>query len=312
MQTELIAVGPDWTVGQTIDYMRETPDLPDRFWELYVVDAAGVLKGGIALDRLLRTKRPVPVVEILDDELHPVRATDDIAEVARLFERYDLVAVPVVDGENRLQGVITFDDIVDVIEEEAEEDIRALGGVGREEELSDSVWTITKGRIPWLLANLLTALLASWVIRQFEGEIQKMVALAVLMPIVASMGGNAGTQTMTVAVRAIATRELSRANVWRVIRREMWVGVLNGICFALIMGIIAVAWFQVSDLGVVMGLAMMTVLVAAAVGGILIPLGLARLGVDPAVSSGPFVTTVTDVVGFFSFLGIATLWFGLR
>jgi magnesium transporter len=208
--------------------------------------------------------------------------------------------------------VITFDDIVDVIEEEAEEDIRALGGVGREEELSDSVLTITKGRLPWLLANLLTALLASWVIRQFEGSIEKMVALAVLMPIVASMGGNAGTQTMTVAVRALATREISRANVWRVIRREMWVGVLNGISFALIMGAIAVGWFQVTDLGLVMGLAMLTVLVAAAVGGILIPLGLARLGVDPAVSSGPFVTTVTDVVGFFAFLGIATVWFGLR
>ncbi len=312
MQTELIAVGPEWTVGQTIDHMRETPDLPDRFWELYVVDVAGVLQGGVALDRLLRTKRPVPVVEILDDDLHPVRVTDDLAEVARLFERYDLVSVPVVDADRRLVGVITFDDIVDVIEEEAEEDIRALGGVGREEELSDSVVTIAKGRLPWLLANLLTALLASWVIRQFEGSIEKMVALAVLMPIVSSMGGNAGTQTMTVAVRAIATRELSRANVWRVIRREMWVGVLNGICFALIMGVIAIGWFRVTDLGLVMGLAMLTVLVAAAVGGILIPLGLSRLGVDPAVSSGPFVTTITDVVGFFAFLGIATLWFGLR
>jgi magnesium transporter len=232
--------------------------------------------------------------------------------VAHLFERYDLVAVPVVDADSRLVGVITFDDIVDVIEEEAEEDIRALGGVGREEELSDSVLTITKGRLPWLLANLLTALLASWVIRQFEGSIEKMVALAVLMPIVASMGGNAGTQTMTVAVRALATREISRANVWRVVRREMWVGVLNGICFALIMGAIAVGWFHITDLGLVMGLAMLTVLVAAAVGGILIPLGLERLGVDPAVSSGPFVTTVTDVVGFFAFLGIATVWFGLR
>jgi magnesium transporter len=178
--------------------------------------------------------------------------------------------------------------------------------------LSDSVLTITKGRLPWLLANLLTALLASWVIRQFEGSIEKMVALAVLMPIVASMGGNAGTQTMTVAVRALATREISRANVWRVVRREMWVGVLNGICFALIMGAIAVGWFHITDLGLVMGLAMLTVLVAAAVGGILIPLGLERLGVDPAVSSGPFVTTVTDVVGFFAFLGIATVWFGLR
>ncbi|MGE3156738.1 MAG: magnesium transporter, partial [Xanthobacteraceae bacterium] len=174
------------------------------------------------------------------------------------------------------------------------------------------VLTITKCRLPWLLANLLTALLASWVIRQFEGSIEKMVALAVLLPIVASMGGNAGTQTMTVAVRALATREISRANVWRVVRREMWVGVLNGICFALIMGAIAVGWFHITDLGLVMGLAMLTVLVAAAVGGILIPLGLERLGVDPAVSSGPFVTTVTDVVGFFAFLGIATVWFGLR
>ena len=208
--------------------------------------------------------------------------------------------------------MITFDDIVDVIEEEAEEDIKALGGVGREEELSDSVLTITKGRFPWLFANLLTALLASWVIRQFEGSIEKMVALAVLMPIVASMGGNAGTQTMTVAVRALATRELSSANVGRVIRRELLVGALNGLCFALIMGVIAFSWFHVSDLGLVMALAMVTVLVAAALGGILIPLVLAKLGVDPAVSSGPFVTTVTDVVGFFSFLGIATLWFGLR
>jgi magnesium transporter len=312
MQTEFIAVGPQWTVGQTIDYMRETPDLPDRFWELFVVDADGVLVGSVALDHLLRTKRPVPISEILDDEIHPVRVTDDQEEVARLFERYDLVSVPVIGADNRLVGVITFDDIVDVIEEEAEEDIKALGGVGREEELSDSVLTITRGRFPWLFANLLTALLASWVIRQFEGSIEKMVALAVLMPIVASMGGNAGTQTMTVAVRALATRELSSANVGRVIRRELLVGALNGLCFALIMGAIAFSWFHVSDLGLVMALAMVTVLVAAALGGILIPLVLAKLGVDPAVSSGPFVTTVTDVVGFFSFLGIATLWFGLR
>jgi magnesium transporter len=220
--------------------------------------------------------------------------------------------VPVVDAADRMVGVITFDDIVDVIEEEAEEDIRALGGVGREEELSDTVWTIAKGRFPWLFANLLTALLASWVIRQFEGSIEKMVALAVLMPIVASMGGNAGTQTMTVAVRALATRELSSGNAWRIIRRELMVGVLNGLSFALIMGVIAASWFQVTDLGLVIGLAMVTVLVSAALGGILIPLILIRLGVDPAVSSGPFVTTITDVVGFFSFLGIATLWFGLK
>jgi magnesium transporter len=312
MQTEFIAVEPHWTVGQTIDYMRETPDLPDRFWELYVVNADRKLKGVVALDRLLRTKRPVPIADLIEEDLRTVRAIDDQEEVARLFERYDLVSAPVVADDNRLVGVLTFDDIVDVIEEEAEEDIKALGGVGREEELSDSVWTIARGRFPWLFANLLTALLSSWVISNFEGSIAKMVALAVLMPIVASMGGNAGTQTMTVTVRALATRELSSANTWRIIRREVLVGVLNGLAFAVIMGAVAAIWFDVNDLGLVMGLAMVTVLAAAALGGILIPLILTRLGVDPAVSSGPFVTTVTDVVGFLSFLGIATLWFGLK
>jgi magnesium transporter len=311
MQTEFIAVEPHWTVGQTIDYMRETPDLPDRFWELYVVDADRKLKGVVALDRLLRTKRPVPIAELIEEDLRTVRVTDDQGEAARMFERYDLVSAPVVDDDDRLVGVLTFDDIVDVIEEEAEEDIKALGGVRGEEELSDSVWTIARGRFPWLFANLLTALLSSWVISNFENSIAKMVALAVLMPIVASMGGNAGTQTMTVTVRALATRELSSANYWRIIGREVLVGALNGLAFAVIMGSIARAWFDVNDLGLVMGLAIVTVLAAAALGGILIPLLLTRLGVDPAVSSGPFVTTVTDVVGFLSFLGIATLWFGL-
>jgi magnesium transporter len=312
MQTEFIAVEPHWTVGQTIDYMRETPDLPDRFWELYVVDKDRTLKGVVALDRLLRTKRPVPIAELIEDELRTVRATDGQEEAARLFERYDLVSAPVVDDGNRLVGVLTFDDIVDVIEEEAEEDIKALGGVSGEEELSDSVWTIAKGRFPWLLANLCCALVAAAVIRQFSSSIEKMVALAVLMPIVASMGGNAGTQTMTVTVRALATRELSSANAARIIRRELLVGVLNGLSFALIMGTIAATWFNVTDLGLVIGLAMLTVLAAAALGGILIPLLLTRLGVDPAVSSGPFVTTTTDVIGFMAFLGIATAWFGLR
>src|SRR5215813_10997925 len=312
MQTEFIAVEPHWTVGQTIDYMRETADLPDRFWELYVVDADRKLKGVVALDRLLRTKRPVPIAELVEEDLRPVRATDDQGEAARLFERYDLVSAPVVDDDNRLVGVLTFDDIVDVIEEEAEEDIKALGGVRGEEELSDSVWTITRGRFTWLFANLLTALLASWVISNFEGSIAKMVALAVLMPIVASMGGNAGTQTMTVTVRALATRELSSTNTWRIIRREVLVGALNGLAFAVNMGVIAAQWFHVTNIGLVMGLAIVTVLAAAALGGIPIPLLLTRLGVDPAVSSGPFVTTVTDVVGFLSFLGIATLWFGLK
>lgn len=312
MQTEFIAVPPDWNVGQAIDYMRETADLPERFYELYVTDSAGKFLGAIALDRLLRTKRPVPVIELMDEDRRRVRATEDQEEVARQFERYNLVAAPVVDEDDRLVGVLTFDDIVDVIEQEAEEDIKALGGVSAYEELSDSVWDIVKSRFPWLLANLGCALVAAWVIGQFSSSIEKMVALAVLMPIVASMGGNAGTQTMTVAVRALATRELSNANALRVARRELMVGIVNGIGFAIIMGSVAAVWFGLADLLPVMGLAMLTVLAAAALGGIVIPLVLTKLGIDPAVSSGPFVTTITDVVGFFSFLGIATLWFGLR
>ena len=312
MQTEYIAVPPFWTVGQAIDHMRETPDLPERFYELYVVDPGYHFQGAVPLDRLLRAKRPVLISNLIEEERRCVQATDDQEEVARVFEHYNLIAAPVVDESRRLVGVITIDDIVDVIEEEADEDLKALGGVKGDEELSDTVWTIARSRFPWLFANLVTAIVASVVIRQFEGAIQQMVALAVLMPIVASMGGNAGTQTMTVAVRALATRDLSDANTWRVVRREVLVGIVNGLGFALIMGVIAALWFNVSDLGVVMGLAMITVLTAAALGGILIPIVLERLGVDPAVSSGPFVTTVTDVVGFFAFLGIATLWFGLR
>jgi magnesium transporter len=312
MQTEFIAVPPAWTVGQTIDHMRETPDLPDRFWELYVADPDGRLQGAVALDRLLRTKRPVPIVQLIEEELHSVRVSEDREDVARLFEHYDLVSAPVVDESERLVGVITFDDIVDVIEEEAEEDIKALGGVRREEELSDPVWTIARGRFNWLLVNLATAFLASSVLGLFEGELQKMVALAVLAPIVASQGGNAATQTMTVAVRALATRELSSANAARIILREVLVGLVNGLAFAVITGVAAVAWFKVPDLGLVIGLAMLCNLLAAALGGILVPLALHRFRADPAISSGVFVTTVTDVVGFFSFLGIATLWFGLK
>jgi magnesium transporter len=312
MQTEFIAVSPAWTVGQAIDYLRETIELPERFYELYVLDEGQHFLGAVPLDRLLRAKRPVPVSELMEPERRRVRATEDQEEVARLFQRYDLVAAPVVDGNDRLVGVITFDDVADVIEEEAEEDIKALGGVTHDEELSDSVWTIARGRFNWLLVNLATAFLASSVLGLFEGQLQKMVALAVLAPIVASQGGNATTQTMTVAVRALATRDLTDANAWRVIMREMAVGLLNGVAFAVITGAAAYVWFKVPGLALVIGLAMICNLLAAALGGILIPLALNRLRIDPAVASSPFVTTVTDVVGFFSFLSIATLWFGLR
>jgi magnesium transporter len=312
MQTEFIAVPPLWNVGQAIDYMRETVELPEQFYELYVVDEAGRFLGAVPLDRLLRSKRPVPISDLMEAERRRVRADEDQEDVARLFQRYDLVAAPVVDANDRLVGVLTHDDIADVIEEEAEEDIKALGGVTHAEELSDSVWTIARGRFNWLLVNLATAFLASSVLGAFEGQLQKMVALAVLAPIVASQGGNATTQTMTVAVRALATQDLSNANAWRVIWRELMVGLLNGIAFAIITGAAAYVWFQVPALGVVIGLAIICNLVAAAAGGILIPLALHRLKVDPAVASSPFVTTVTDVVGFFSFLSIATFWFGLR
>src|SRR5437899_785383 len=311
MQTEYIAVRPDTTVGQTIDYMRETPDLPDRFYEIYISDRGHRLLGAVALDRLLRAKRPVPISELMHEDLHRARAADDQEEVARLFERYDLIAAPVCDEAERLVGVITVDDVVDVIEEEAEEDLKALGGV-HGEELSDPVGTVARRRFNWLLVNLATAFLASSVLGLFEGQLQKMVALAVLAPIVASQGGNAATQTMTVAVRALAVRELSSANAWRVIVREALVGLVNGLAFAVITGVAAAAWFKEAQLGIVIGLAMLCNLIAGALGGILIPMVLERVRADPAVASGTFVTTITDVVGFFSFLGIATLWFGLR
>jgi magnesium transporter len=312
MQTEFIAVPPDWTAGQVIDYMRDTPNLPERFYEIYAIDDFRHWQGAVSLDALLRSRRPVPLADLIDEDRRRVSVMDDQEEVARLFGKYNLVAAPVVDTENRLVGVITIDDVVDVIEEEADEDLKALGGVTSREELSDSVWTIARGRFNWLLVNLATAFLASSVLGLFEGQLEKMVALAVLAPIVASQGGNAATQTMTVAVRALATRELGSSNALRVVMREGLVGLVNGLAFAIITGIAAVAWFKIPALGVVIGLAIICNLVAGALGGILIPMVLERVRADPAVASGTFVTTITDVVGFFSFLGIATLWFGLK
>jgi magnesium transporter len=312
MQTEFITVPPDWTAGQAIDYMRDTPDLPDRFYEIYAVDSAQRWQGAVPLDVLLRARRPVPLSELIDEDRRRVAVTDDLEEVARLFGKYNLVAAPVVDSDNRLVGTITVDDVVDVIEEEADEEIKALGGVTSDEQLSDNVWTIARGRFNWLLVNLATAFLASSVLGLFQGQLEKMVALAVLAPIVASQGGNAATQTMTVAVRALATRELGASNAFRVVLRESMVGLVNGIAFAVITGVAAVAWFKIPGLGVVIGLAIICNLVAGALGGILIPMVLERVRADPAVASGTFVTTITDVVGFFSFLGIATLWFGLK
>ncbi len=311
MQTDFIAVPPFWTVGQMIDYLRETSELPDEFYEIFAIDPAGRIIGHVSLNRLLRTKRPVTLEDIMDEADHVARVTDDQHEVAELFKRYNLVSIPVVDAAERLVGVLTFDDIVDIIDEEADAEIRAMGGVTSDEELSDSVMATARARFTWLFVNLLTAILASVVIDLFKGSLEKMVALAVLMPIVASQGGNAGTQTMTVAVRALATRALSGHNIGRIINREILVGLFNGLSFAVIMGAVAAIWFANAELGLVIGVAIIVTLVAAGLAGVLIPLILHRAGVDPAVASGPFVTTVTDIVGFFAFLGVATLWFGL-
>ncbi|WP_299481734.1 magnesium transporter [uncultured Roseibium sp.] len=310
MQSEFIAVAPFWTVGQTIDYMREARDLPDSFYEIYVVDPAFKLLGSVHLDKILRTKRAEKVTSIMEETRQAVLAIEDQEEVARRFERYNLVSSAVVDENERLVGVLTVDDIVDVIQEEAEEDLRALAGVG-DEEISDSVVTIARSRLAWLVVNLGTAILASVVIALFEDTIEAMVALAVLMPIVASMGGNAGTQTMTVAVRGIATQELSARNMLRVLNREVLVSAVNGIALAILIGITAWLWFASPGLGIVIAAAIIINMLFAGLSGLLIPIALDRLNVDPAIASSVFVTTVTDVVGFFAFLGIAALWFGL-
>ena len=242
---------------------------------------------------------------------YAIPATMDQEEAARDFEQYDLLSAAVVDENERLVGVLTIDDVVDVIQQEAEEDLLRMGGVG-DEELSDSVLSTSRSRVPWLLVNLLTAFLAASVIGLFDRTIEHIVALAVLMPIVAGMGGNAGSQTMTVTVRALATRDLDIYNAWRIIRREMGVGVINGVVFAVLIGIVAAAWFSDVNLGGIIAAAMIINMFAAALAGILIPLLLDRVGVDPAVASAVFVTTVTDVVGFFAFLGLASWWFGIR
>ncbi|MCB1475641.1 MAG: magnesium transporter [Rhodobiaceae bacterium] len=304
MSTDFIAVPPFWTVGRTIDHMREADDLPDEFYEIFVVDPSFRPLGTVSLNHILRSKRPTTIEEIMDSDPSTVPATEDQEEVARMFERYNLVSAAVLDKAGRLAGVITIDDVVDVIQYEAEEDIRALAGVG-DEEISDSILYTTGNRFTWLLINLGTAILASLVIGLFDATLQQMVALAVLMPIVASMGGNAGTQTMTVAVRALATRDLAGFNVKRIVWRETMVGLINGVAFALIIGAVSAIWFGNVALGGVLAAAMIINMICAGLFGILIPVGLQKFGADPAVASSVFVTTVTDVVGFFAFLGLA-------
>jgi magnesium transporter len=307
MQAHFVAVAPFWTVGQVIDYMREADDLPESFSEIFVVDPSFRVLGSVELSRVLRAKRTVLVETLMEPERHVVLATEDQEEVARQFKRYDLYSVPVVDENQRLVGVVTVDDVVEILDDEADEDMKALGGVG-DESLADSVLETVKSRVPWLVVNLGTAILASFVIQQFDASIEQMVALAVLMPIVASIGGNAGTQTMTVTVRALATSKLGSSNARRVITREALVGVMNGLVLSTIMAGVVYLWFGSSILGAVIGAAIIVNLFCAALAGILIPLVFDHYDLDPAPASGVFVTTVTDCVGFFAFLGLASIW----
>ena len=306
MQREVMAAPSFWTVGQAIDHMREASnDLPELFFDIYVVDPSYKPVGALPVSLLLRSRRDV-LLSALMEPTTEITVDQDQEEVAYIFEKYHLISAPVVDTSGRLVGQITVDDIVNIIQEESQEDMLALAGVS-EQGRDATTLGIARSRFWWLLVNLGTAVLASTVIGLFQDSIAKLVALAVLNPIVASMGGNAGTQTLTVAVRALATRELNAANLLRTVWREIAAGVLNGLAFALVMGLVTMLWFHDWQMAAVIGAAMIINLFAAAVAGILIPLGLERMGYDPAASATVFVTTVTDCVGFFSFLGLATL-----
>ncbi len=309
MQRELVTVPTYWTVGETIDFMRESAEredgsMPEVFYDIFVVDPAHKPIGAIPLSKLLRSTRPIPVTEIMESEMKLIPAVMDQEEVAFLFRQRDLVSAPVVDDGGRLVGAITVDDVVDVIDEEYEEDIMRLGGVS-EDDLYDAAVETTRSRFSWLLVNLCTAILASVVIGYFEGTIDQIVALAILMPIVASMGGNAGTQTMTVAVRALAMKELTTTNTMRVIGKELLVGGINGVLFAILTGAVTWFWFGSAVIGIVIALAMVINLVVAGLAGTSIPILLERNGIDPAVASSVLLTTITDVVGFAAFLGLA-------
>lgn len=306
MQREVVVAPAHWTVGEMIDHLRSAEWLPDQFYHVILVDPRMKPIAYVTLGRLLSSRREVRLADIVEDSFRTIEATEPEADVAYLFNQYHLISCPVVDENDRLVGIITIDDAMNVLDEEHEEDVLRMAGVDEESSLSDTVIEAAKGRALWLFVNLFTAILASTVISLFTASINQMVALAVLMPIVASMGGNAGTQSMTVAVRAIATRDLTSQNAGRVIRREIAVGGLNGLIFGLAMAAVTAFWFQVPLLSLVIGLAMLLTLMAAALGGIVIPMLLERFDIDPALASGPFVTTVTDVVGFFAFLGLAS------
>ena len=308
MQRQFIALNQIWNVGQAIDYLRgNKKSLPEDFYDIYLVNSDKKVEGVVPLGRLMASKRDVILNSIANKELRVIDVHMDQEEVAYLFNKYGLVSAPVIDVNKNIIGSITVDDVVEVIEEEREEDMLKLGGVGHTD-IYNSVVNTTRSRISWLIVNLMTAVVASIVIGLFEAAIEKIVALAILMPIVASMGANAGTQTLTVAVRALAVKELTTSNALKIIIKETFIGGINGIIFAVIISLVSIYWFQDFMLGLIIGVAMVMNLIIAGFAGTIIPLALVRIKIDPALASAVILTTITDVFGFLSFLGLATLF----
>jgi len=308
MQREFTAIPSNWSVGQTIDYLRENKDLPDEFLEIFIIDTDFKPIGTVPSSKVLRTPRETKMDLIMREMQVLIPVNMDQEEVGHTFENYNLTTAGVVDKNNKLVGMITSDDILTVVKEEAEEDVLRLAGVG-DEEITDSILIKTKRRFNWLLLNLFTALLATWVISKFGATIEQMVALAFLMPIVASMGGNAGMQTLAVTVRAIATKELSSENFSKIVSKEFVIGILNGIIFAIITGIVVQLWFREINLTIIIAASMILNMIVAGLFGILVPVSLKKFNIDPAIASSVFVTTITDVIGFLSFLGIGAYFF---
>ncbi len=308
MQREFTAIPSNWSVGQTIDYLRESKDLPEEFLEIFIVDNNFKPIGTVSSSKVLRSSREAKMNSIMNEMQVLIPVNMDKEEVGHTFENYNLVSAGVVDKNNKLVGMITGDDVFTVLKEEAEEDVLRLAGVG-DEEITDTIVQKTKRRFNWLLLNLFTALLATWVISKFGASIEQMVALAFLMPIVASMGGNAGMQTLAVTIRSLATKELSSGNFGQEVSKEFFIGILNGIIFAIITGLIVQLWFKEINLSLLIAASMILNMIVAGLFGILIPVSLKKFNIDPAIASSVFVTTITDVIGFLSFLGLGTYFF---
>ena len=308
MQREFAAIPSNWSVGQTIDYLRENKDLPEEFLEIFIIDRNFKPIGTVQSSKVLRTSRDSKMNSIMNETQVLIPVNMDKEEVGRIFENYNLVSAGVVDKENKLVGMITGDDVFTILKDEAEEDVLRLAGVG-DEEITDSVFKKTKRRFNWLLLNLFTALLATWVISKFGASIEQMLALAFLMPIVASMGGNAGMQTLAVTIRALATKEISSGNFSRVVTKEFIIGIFNGLIFAVITGLIVQLWFKEINLSILIAISMILNMIVAGLFGILVPVSLKKFNIDPAIASSVFVTTITDVIGFLSFLGLGTYFF---